>query len=1186
MPRSRADDIQLTVGLEEGDVTSAAERLQSSVEQIFNSTAGKKISLAFASLQNEMAKTYKDSSDVLAKMREMEKPLPTSQYTELERRLEVIKGQFNEVTQAKAKMEADPNVKTSGSGMDEGYARLLEKLDKVVAKQAEVRGEMEQLKAEGKAFLPNPKTSTEEYQELKDTLAEINNQMSLDIRQAEEFDEVSPPNWLWERFKEILGEVGIAAGNALRMVAQVGVVKPLELAADAAKKLASSLKQVASATIKGGINGLAKSILGIGRSSDSANASVKKGIKLFIKYAFGVRSFFFLYRKVRKAVSEGFGDMAHVSAPLNNQISQLATSMLYLRNAVTSAFAPIASFVIPILTTLINTLAAAANAVGQFMAALLGQTSFVKAKKVYKDYAASLDKSSGQQQKNASKTQKKVDKLRKTIAGFDDVNILESKDDDKDSSPGGGGGGGGGSGVPWENPANMFETTEIEGKFKELADKIKGFFKNEDWEGLGAFIASGINSAFTAIDKVLTDTKVQEKISKITNAITRTLNSLVTNIDWPLIGKTFGDGINLIVKTINQLYTGFNWYNLGSAIASGLNSLIDTVDWGAIGNLFANRFNALIGLGLGAVVTFDWAKFGKSLGKAINGFFLKVNWTQLAMTLSRLVNGLFTGLQNVIDTVDWTKIATKLSKALSKFIRDVDWANVGKTLSNLVITALDFISTAIDTFDWDAVGEAVGTFLTNIKWGTIFLKVVQVAIKLLVGLSSVIISLLTTAFSTIFAGIDKIAEENGGSIIQGLLNGMINALKSIGSWIKDNVFTPIINSVKKAFGIASPAKTMNEPGKDIVQGLLKGITNGLKSIGSWVKTNIFNKIKTAIMSAFGISGTVAKNIVTHGKAIIQGMYKGITDVVKSIGSWIKTNVFDKAKNALITAFNIAGGVAKNILSVGKSITTAIKNGIEAKWSDLKTKVAGLPKRVKDAFDGAKNMASNLAHMGKQIISKMREGIEARWDGKDSLKSKITGLPGRIKSAFEKNIGSKFTELGKSIVTGIKKGITDNWITNWFKDKVGTLKTAGQEKLKSGSPSKVFRDEIGKTIPWGIAVGIDDASAMALDSMDKLTSGIIDTATQAITLPPIVGGQVIPYSVGKANVDGTNNTLNQVLDMLQYNKDNAVSMEDLQVLLTDLFRRFMNIQFYLEDEQVARHANSGNLKLNRRYNTTI
>ena len=63
----------------------------------------------------------------------------------------------------------------------------------------------------------------------------------------------------------------------------------------------------------------------------------------------------------------------------------------------------------------------------------------------------------------------------------------------------------------------------------------------------------------------------------------------------------------------------------------------------------------------------------------------------------------------------------------------------------------------------------------------------------------------------------------GAAIIQGLYNGIKNAIAGVGSWVKSNIVDPVVNAVKHFFGIASPSTVMIGIGKAITAGLLHGI---------------------------------------------------------------------------------------------------------------------------------------------------------------------------------------------------------------------------------------------------------------------------------------------------------------------------------------------------------------------------
>ena len=132
--------------------------------------------------------------------------------------------------------------------------------------------------------------------------------------------------------------------------------------------------------------------------------------------------------------------------------------------------------------------------------------------------------------------------------------------------------------------------------------------KKEDWEGLGSYIASGINKGLQKIYNAINWDNVGPKITYFVNAFTRTFNSLVDHIDWDLMGRTVGAGINTIVNTLNLLIEGINWKNLGSKIATGINGLFNEVNWNNVGQLFANKINVPFQMLEGAVNTLNWAK--------------------------------------------------------------------------------------------------------------------------------------------------------------------------------------------------------------------------------------------------------------------------------------------------------------------------------------------------------------------------------------------------------------------------------------------------------------------------------------------------------------------------------------------------------------------------------------------------
>ena len=80
----------------------------------------------------------------------------------------------------------------------------------------------------------------------------------------------------------------------------------------------------------------------------------------------------------------------------------------------------------------------------------------------------------------------------------------------------------------------------------------------------------------------------------------------------------------------------------------------------------------------------------------------------------------------------------------------------------------------------------------------------------------------------------KKIEECGGNVVEGIFKGIVDGVKGIGTWIKQHIFDPFIDGFKNAFGIHSPSTVMAEQGGFIISGLLKGLKDNIGSVLTWI----------------------------------------------------------------------------------------------------------------------------------------------------------------------------------------------------------------------------------------------------------------------------------------------------------------------------------------------------------------
>lgn len=483
------------------------------------------------------------------------------------------------------------------------------------------------------------------------------------------------------------------------------------------EKLSMKLLKLSASSVAGGIRKISSGIFSIHKSANKSTSSLgtmTKAIRTLLKYSIGIRSLYVLMNKLRSAAVEGFQNLAQYSGTTNNSISMLQSSLTQLKNALATAFAPILTVAAPILVQFINLLSQALTYVGMFFAALTGQKTFTKAVSVQQDYAASLDKT-------ADSAKKAAKALEGYLSPLDEIN---NYDDGSDSSSSDGTGGG----YTGPTPDQMFEEVPIKNSIKGIADKIRKLIKQEDWEGLGKYLAQCINKGLKYVYDAISWKNVGPKVTEFCDAFTRTFNSLVDNIDWDLMGRTVGAGITTLIRTFNRLTdpsTGINFKRLGSGISQGLRGMIDEVPWREFGNALGNKFMIAWRMFDGFVQDMarknnagitGWQELGNAVAEALNGIFDKVNFSDIADSLTTGINGAFESLAQFTEDFDWDEVAENIGNGIATFIQDFKWKENGEALGDFLSHLCTALTDAITPDTFYDLGKGIGDFLGQLPW--------------------------------------------------------------------------------------------------------------------------------------------------------------------------------------------------------------------------------------------------------------------------------------------------------------------------------------------------------------------------------------------------------------------------------------------------------------------------------------
>jgi phage-related protein len=212
--------------------------------------------------------------------------------------------------------------------------------------------------------------------------------------------------------------------------------------------------------------------------------------------------------------------------------------------------------------------------------------------------------------------------------------------------------------------------------------------------------------------------------------------------------------------------------------------------------------------------------------------------------------------------------------------------------------------------------------------------------------------------------------------------------------------------------------------------------------------------------------------------VTEGLVKAIPQLVDAA-----IQIIEKLCDFFLDPENIS-----MLLDMAFKIVVAIVEGLGKATSEL---VKGVGKLIENIFSTFKK--TDWESIGKNIINGLKTGISNAWS---SLKTSISNIWTNIKNVFSTAFSS-FSSIGSNIVSGIKAGINNAWsnLKTWFANLFGDLIGIAKKILGIKSPSRVFRDEIGKQMAAGLAVGWDDEFSKVKKEIEN--SLVFDDASMRI-----------------------------------------------------------------------------------------
>lgn len=565
-------------------------------------------------------------------------------------------------------------------------------------------------------------------------------------------------------------------------------------------------------------------------------------------------------------------------------------------------------------------------------------------------------------------------------------------------------------------------------------------------------------------------------------------------IDWAhmIPPEGLADGIKLVADTLNWFIqhgkelapiiigigTAFAAVKGYQALNSGLQALtgtMNTVTTAAKG--ISNGIMLMMDLGgpiqmlkqMGSSLSL--VKTAQTAWSAATKMATAVQGAFNAVIAANPIGAIAVAIAAVVATLVWfftqTEVGRKAWAAFTSWLTDTWntivataqdlWNGLGEFLANLWATITGTVQSA-----WDGIAG----FFTGL-WQTISGGVTGAWTSITTFLSGVWTGISTTA-TTIFTGIrDFIVNVFTviGALIVAPLQAIQNGINTIFTLISGYISTAVnaIRTVIVVFlsllkgdwqGAWDAIKSFFTTTWDGIKAFLSNILDGIKAV--W--TTVWTAISTFFTDVWN-------KIVAFFMPIINGIRTTIGTVLNAIsGVW--TSIWNAVRSVASTIWNaISGVVSTCIQNVSNTISTVL-NAISGVWTSVWNRVG-----------------SYLSNIWHGITSAVSNGIQS-----------VSNTVGRIRDTVlgaVSGAGRWLYDTGRQVIQGLINGIGGafQWVRNTISNLGSSLVGWAKSVLGIHSPSRIFRDEVGKWIPAGMAQGIDKASGLVEDSIDGLTDMI-------------------------------------------------------------------------------------------------
>ena len=765
----------------------------------------------------------------------------------------------------------------------------------------------------------------------------------------------------------------------------------------------------------------------------------------------------------------------------SGKVAVLNSAFTTMKASIGNVLQPIVGAFIPILTKAANAVTNLFNSLAKLLA-LFGVETNSKEKILDKidDVVTSSNNASKAIEGIGDSASKTAKELKKSLAGFDEMNVLSDT-----SSSGSGGSGSGGAGMDisalteGKDPMiHLEEDTRLLDMLKAKVQELKNIFKSGFELSFGETNFNGILEHLQNIKKAMldigTDSRVINSAKNFTNTllfslgqVTGAIGRIGTNIAEGLIGS-----IDSYLSQNTERIKNFiiNMFNIGSEEFAFVGNFSQAI--GKISDVFKSDTVKQIGADIIAVF--------------VNAFMSAL---QIVGGTLKDVTGIL--VQPIIDNVDTIKEALENSLQPVRDVTNKSSNGLTSMFDNLVKTYDEKIKPMFDNIK-QGLSDSFGKFLE--VYNTYVAPILELMSQKFAEVWDSKIQPMLDNFVELMGLIGETISALWDTILKPTLDWLIKTLTPIIT----KVFKFLWDSLMDFFGFVS----------DTINGIIK-IFKGILDFVVGVFTGDWKRAWEGIKEFFiGIWETI--------KGAIMSIVTGVTTIIGAMisGLIIKFTFFAGKVKAIFETIavifkSIWEGISTTISNAWNFIVSIVKNGVSGAWNAITSVFGNIAEWFKNKFTEAWQAVKNVFSSGGKIFDGIKEGILSGL--KTIVNAIISGINKVISIPFN-GINSALKSIKNVDILGLKPF---NWIKTINVPQIPKLAQGGF--VKANTPQLAI---IGDNKTQGEIVAPEDKMLdmimKALKLFNEQNNNNVGNNSGDIILNNIMDGEVVQRRIYKRN----------------------------------------------------------------------